>query len=1275
MRLVKLSVQRFQCIESAELELGPHLNVLYGPNDLGKSSLAWAIRAVLLLQHGSSHAARFSSWYDDAEPRVALTICDDTGRYWRVTKVFGGSAGRSTLESSKDGKTFVAEGSAREVDKRLREILRWGLAAPGGQGRTAMPDSFLTQVLLADQSESGVRDILFASKLEDDPDESGRQRLVEALGALAQDPLFKQVLDQTSEHVGQAFSATGRRRRGAGSPWVEMGERISALRNEQEQLEAKVRESAAVETRIRQLHDNRVQLHAQVVDSEEILGVAQRHLAVKKQRESLAAELTTHEQRVQEMDALAGTISAAATQIERLSAEAERLRTEAELGHAELAHGETTLEGLRAALDAAVHDDPDAEQVVSELQSAVAAAEERVRTAVAAVADTSEAVRAATQAATQLATDEADARDAAVAVEATAVASADAAGELERAQRALDEARELQRNARSNDQYQARELRRQELENRRLSFAARKTQLDGDLARAQDIGRQLGAVTEAEATASTLARGLRSSRDAAAADEAAIAKLSAARQEITRLEAHGRYRELRAQLSSATEATEDADRARDRGAELRERAESLRSQLRPGLPDASRLAALRKLREDLRIAEAALGGGISVVVRPRRPVEVRVVRDGISDPVTVEPVTLTARRSLGLGIGDVVDLEITAGEEAARRTAEELRGRWLREGEAVLVEHGVASLEDLDAARTRVDAAEREISECLREAELLAERTAPTIDATALREQLEAVEGELVGADREDLAIRLARLGDPWQAGLQRKTKELDADLETRRGQLEIKRAGIARLEAQVESQQAEVTRLQAEVTEAQAALIEPWSVVVATTKQQLLQLGADQSELQQQLDALSSGASADEAGANAALETAKTRLEVAAARVRTTQAESQSALVNQAKVQTRLESSRASAQQLDVPATNQVLQSAEAELADARAASLSATAKLTAARTEREAAVQDLRKRVVDAEAAVRTERKRTDDAQSSHQRITAEHSAAIVRLSEMRVRVAGVNLDESRHRIAELRAQIEALEQIGHDPRLNDEAILKIQEVVKQRRGAVQDVDEELARARGALEQVGGAIVRERLEEIGKALARALEREHEIEVEYEAWKLLQDTLRESESTETAHLGRTLAGPVSDHFRRLTGGRYGELELGAHLEAGGIHVSGEVREIGALSAGTQDQLATLLRVCIAQQLHSAIVLDDHLSQSDAARVAWFNAMLRQASERVQIVMITCRPGEVLATAELPATAEARRTSGSVDAIDLSKVIRRFAPAPTRAGATTRGPR
>ncbi len=189
MRLEHLSVQCFQCIESAELDFGPGLNVLYGPNDLGKSSLAWAIRAVLLLQHSSSVHERFVSWYGEGDPRVALTFADDDDRLWRVTKTFGGgSTGRSLLETSRDGRTFTTDASGRQVDDKLRTMLGWGVQKPGGQGPRGLPESFLTQVLLAEQDN--VRKVLFDASLANDPDEAGRLRLVEALGALAQDPLF-----------------------------------------------------------------------------------------------------------------------------------------------------------------------------------------------------------------------------------------------------------------------------------------------------------------------------------------------------------------------------------------------------------------------------------------------------------------------------------------------------------------------------------------------------------------------------------------------------------------------------------------------------------------------------------------------------------------------------------------------------------------------------------------------------------------------------------------------------------------------------------------------------------------------------------------------------------------------------------------------------------------------------------------------------------------------------------------------------------------------------
>ncbi len=85
--------------------------------------------------------------------------------------------------------------------------------------------------------------------------------------------------------------------------------------------------------------------------------------------------------------------------------------------------------------------------------------------------------------------------------------------------------------------------------------------------------------------------------------------------------------------------------------------------------------------------------------------------------------------------------------------------------------------------------------------------------------------------------------------------------------------------------------------------------------------------------------------------------------------------------------------------------------------------------------------------------------------------------------------------------------------------------------------------------------------------------------------------------------------------------------------------------------------------MCVAEQLRTGIVLDDHLSQSDPARVSWFNSMLRTAAHQIQIVFITCRPSEVLTDSEMPTSTNERKSSsaGLLRAIDLTKVIRRFA--------------
>ncbi len=88
MRLSKLRVENFKAIVSAELELGPGLNVLYGPNDLGKSTLGVAVRAALLLPSTSSVASDYVPWQEQVAPVVTLTFLTDVAKHWRVMNRF-----------------------------------------------------------------------------------------------------------------------------------------------------------------------------------------------------------------------------------------------------------------------------------------------------------------------------------------------------------------------------------------------------------------------------------------------------------------------------------------------------------------------------------------------------------------------------------------------------------------------------------------------------------------------------------------------------------------------------------------------------------------------------------------------------------------------------------------------------------------------------------------------------------------------------------------------------------------------------------------------------------------------------------------------------------------------------------------------------------------------------------------------------------------------------------------------------------------------------------
>ena len=336
-------------IKAASVSLQPGLNVLHGPNELGKSTLVKAIRAALLLPASSSTADSLHAWNVDRAPCVALAFEQEAQRVWRVRKRFGRSGSQTYLDFSRNGREFSQESHGREVEGTLQNILRWGIEPPGGKGgKRGMPESFIATALLGDQRDI---DAILEASLAEDPNDSGRTRLTEALQALAEDPRLKQVLASVQERCDEAFSPTGRRRTGRGSPW-------SKLREERLSAEKFV---LAIKQQVTQSEDAR----ARVAELQESTLNAQAEAEAAARR--LRAQQQADRQR-QERAAAAVALAGAAEALQQAQAQ---VRSKDEKAAA-VAAAEKEAEALEKRLNAA-------EQALADVQPLAKAATERVR--------------------------------------------------------------------------------------------------------------------------------------------------------------------------------------------------------------------------------------------------------------------------------------------------------------------------------------------------------------------------------------------------------------------------------------------------------------------------------------------------------------------------------------------------------------------------------------------------------------------------------------------------------------------------------------------------------------------------------------------------------------------------------------------------------------------------------------------------------------------------------------------------------------------------------
>src|SRR5262249_44474211 len=212
------------------------------------------------------------------------------------------------------------------------------------------------------------------------------------------------------------------------------------------------------------------------------------------------------------------------------------------------------------------------------------------------------------------------------------------------------------------------------------------------------------------------------------------------------------------------------------------------------------------------------------------------------------------------------------------------------------------------------------------------------------------------------------------------------------------------------------------------------------------------------------------------------------------------------------------------------------------------------------------------------------------------------------------------------------------------------------------LERIEDDILRAHGALEQVGGAVARERLRDATEAFELAERQGREIEADYEAWKLLLDQMKQADAAQASNLGQALAPAIASQFQQLTQRRYQTVQLTAQLATEGIMASGALRSTAQLSVGTREQLSTLYRLSLAEYLRSVVVLDDQLVQSDDGRMDWFRALLIEKARSFQILVFTCRPGDYLLPSSLvPPGSEVHTDTegGLIRAVDLGRALHR----------------
>ena len=260
-------------------------------------------------------------------------------------------------------------------------------------------------------------------------------------------------------------------------------------------------------------------------------------------------------------------------------------------------------------------------------------------------------------------------------------------------------------------------------------------------------------------------------RSAVEAESRVTATVTTAEEELRRCDVLERALDVQA----ADKRVAEAQATIDKQSELKGRLEKVSAE-QAGLagqraaitvPPQGALGPLRRLENELAAARGALDVGLTVTVRPKSSVELRVRKDGrdVDLVSNLQPVDIEARAEVEVGIGDVAMVHVRGGRREAQEKAKNLEDRWSREVQPHLSAAGVTDLTGLDA-------------KCAEARELDSGIRAKDLELESLRAQVAELDGaaEALREASERAAACRAVLGDTALDTLAADLKNLGTD-------------------------------------------------------------------------------------------------------------------------------------------------------------------------------------------------------------------------------------------------------------------------------------------------------------------------------------------------------------------------------------------------------------------------------------------------------------------------------------------------------------------